>query len=202
MEPSPRDLVRALSIPRAESDKNLRSTIIMTRNSSTTTEPLGLSSVLTGSLPLSLLTDHAPERYTVEAVFTRRPNPEELKELLGGGTREHMSKSGYPTVEITVSDRRMEVANTNLQELRDGLGMVLSDLLDEISEKVRERNDTAAMQYEAVAAAEQERIAAVTELAKSVRFVTTRRASEDAHLPSAVDNSQMQDWASEGGQKL
>lgn len=174
----------------------------MTRNSSTTTEPLGLSSVLTGSLPLSLLTDHAPERYTVEAVFTRRPNPEELKELLGGGTREHMSKSGYPTVEITVSDRRMEVANTNLQELRDGLGMVLSDLLDEISEKVRERNDTAAMQYEAVAAAEQERIAAVTELAKSVRFVTTRRASEDAHLPSAVDNSQMQDWASEGGQKL
>lgn len=174
----------------------------MNRKRSTVTEPLGLSSVLTGSLPLSLLTDHAPERYTVEAVFTRRPHPDELKELLGGSTREYMSKSGYPTVEITVSDRRMEVANTNLQELRDGLGVVLSDLLDEISEKVRERNDTAAIQYEAVAAAEQERIAAVTALAESVRFVTTRRASEAAHLPSALDNSQMQDWASEGGQKL
>lgn len=158
--------------------------------------------MLPGSLPSTLMTDREPARYTVEAVFTRRPNQNELVELLGGRTREYMSNAGYPTIEVTVSDRRLGIANTNLQELRDGLGEVLSNLLDEISERVRERNDAAATHHQVMAAAERERIAAVTELAESVRFVSTRRTSESTYLSRASDRAQMQESASEGGQKL
>ncbi len=40
-------------------------------------EPIGLGSVLVDSLPATLLTEKAPAKYTVAAVFTRRPEREE-----------------------------------------------------------------------------------------------------------------------------
>ena len=77
---------------------------------------LGLGSVLAGSLPSALMTADAPVRYTVEAVFTRRPQREEVVELLGDETREVLIRSGYPAVELTVSDRRLEIGRASCRE--------------------------------------------------------------------------------------
>ncbi|QOC25807.1 hypothetical protein IC744_05455 [Microbacterium hominis] len=131
---------------------------------------LGLGSVLAGSLPSALMTADAPARYTVEAVFTRRPQREEIADLLSDETREMLIRNGYPVVELTVSDRRLEIANTNLEELRDGLGTVLADRLAEISDRAVERRDAAALRDEKTAEGERERAAAVVALAASVSF--------------------------------
>ncbi|MCW3492105.1 hypothetical protein [Microbacterium sp. SSM24] len=133
---------------------------------------LGLGSVLVGSLPATLLTDGAPDRYTVEAVFTRRPDPDEIKDILGSDTRQFLTRAGYSTVEVTISDRRLEIANTNLEELRDGLAGLLSERLAAISADVHARRQAAAAQFEIAAEHEQERAAAVAALAESVVFAS------------------------------
>src|SRR6478736_1387528 len=119
-----------------------------TRTSGIDVAALGLGSVLVGSLPAALLTDHAPERYTVEAVFTRRPERDEVTEILGIETRDRLARAGYPTVEVTVSDRRLEIANTNLEELRDGLAAVLADRLAEISVTLMADREVAAHRFQ------------------------------------------------------
>lgn len=129
--------------------------------------------MLIASLPAALMTDEAPERYTVEAVFTRRPEQDEIAEILGSGTREYLTRAGYPAVEVAVSDRRLEIANTNLEELRDGLADVLADRLVEISEDVHARQDAATVRFLAAAATEQSRATAVEALAGSVTFRAT-----------------------------
>lgn len=141
---------------------------------------LGLGSVLVGSLPATLLTDDAPDTYTVEAVFTRRPEPEEIKQILDGDTRRFLSDAGYPAVVLTVSDRRLEIANTNLEGLRDGLAGLLAERLAAVSHNLRARRDAAAVTFEAAARHEHERAAAVATLAESVVF---ERSHPDA--PSA-----------------
>lgn len=143
---------------------------------------LGLGSVLVGSLPATLLTDGAPDRYTVEAVFTRRPDPDEINEILGGDTRQFLATAGHPTVELTVSDRRLEIANTNLEELRDGLARVLSDRLAAITGAVQGRRNAAATRFQEAAEHEQERAAAVAALAESVVF-------EPSHIGARRDRS-------------
>ena len=146
-----------------------------TRTSGADAASLGLGSVLVGSLPAALMTDDAPDRYTVEAVFTRRPERDEIEQILGSETRVRLASAGYPTVEVTISDRRLEIANTNLEELRDGLGSVLAARLAEISAGVRARQDAAAVRFQDAAVVEQARAASVAALAGSVTF----RASED-----------------------
>lgn len=47
------------------------------------TATLGPGSVLVGSLPAALMADQAPDRSTVEAVFTRRPERDEVVEIMG-----------------------------------------------------------------------------------------------------------------------
>ncbi|GAA1964301.1 hypothetical protein [Microbacterium deminutum] len=131
---------------------------------------LGLGSVLVASLPATLMSDGAPDRYTVEAVFTRRPDAEEVKQILDGDMRRFLTQVGYPTVEVTVSDRRLEIANTNLEELRDGLAGLLSERLAAISHSMHARRDAAAAKFEEAAEHEHERAAAVADLAESVVF--------------------------------
>lgn len=159
-----------------------------TRTGGTDAVALGLGSVLVGSLPAALMTDHAPDRYTVEAVFTRRPERDEIKEILGSETKARLAGAGYPTVEVTVSDRRLEIANTNLEELRDGLGSVLADRLAQISAAVRARQDEAAIHFRDAASGEQARAASVAALAESVTF----HASGDAG-PAPRSEAQRQD---------
>lgn len=171
-----------------------------TRTSGAHTATLGLGSVLVGSLPAALMTDHAPDRYTVEAVFTRRPERDEVTEILGSRTRDYLAKAGFPTVELSVSDRRLEIANTNLEELRDGLAMVIADRLASISGAVQERLDAAAARFQEAATTEVTRAAAVAALAESVTFdssVSPERTP--AAALSASDGAQLTDWAGEGG---
>jgi hypothetical protein len=176
---------------------------IQTRKSGIDAATLGLGSVLVGSLPAALMTDDAPERYTVEAVFTRRPERDEVTEILGNETRELLTNAGYPMVEVTISDRRLEIANTNLEELRVGLASVLADRLAGISAGVRARQDAAAVRFQDAAASEDVRAAAVAALAESVTFLTsanTEQAAASAREARATsDRAQINDWTDEGG---
>lgn len=154
---------------------------------------LGLGSVLIGSLPATLLTETAPERYTVEAVFTRKTDRDEVAAIEGDKTRAYLSAHGFPTVELHVADRRLEIANTNLEELRDGLGAVLATLLAEISTALRTERMFAADRYEQATHREQERAAAVAALAESVSF-----SGEPPRSPDD-DEARIADWNEEGG---
>ncbi|MFB4351576.1 hypothetical protein RAC69_00355 [Microbacterium sp. LS_15] len=141
--------------------------------------PLGLGSVLVGSLPPTLMTDDAPDRYTVEAVFTRQADRDEAAAIHDGATRDHLTSSGFPTVELRVSDRRLEIANTNLEELRDGLATVIADHLAAISLALRAERELAALRFSEATELEQRRAAAVADLAESVVF--SRPAHPAAH---------------------
>lgn len=169
-----------------------------TRTSGVNTAALGLGSVLVGSLPAALLTDHAPDRYTVEAVFTRRPERDEVTEILGSDTRQMLARAGYPTVELTVSDRRLEIANTNLEELRDGLGSVLAGLLADISAGVRTRRDAAAMRFQDAATSEHARAAAVASLAEAVTFEVAPEGAASRASDTDIEE-QVSNWRDEGG---
>lgn len=175
-----------------------------TRTSDAHSATLGLGSVLVASLPAALMTEAAPDRYTVEAVFTRRPEKEEVAEILGTRTRDDLVSAGYPTVELAVADRRLVIANTNLEELRDGLAAVIADRLAAISTRIREEQDAAAIRFEEAAMREHTRAAAVTALAESITFESPRSAanphpdSTDA-AASNDDDEQIAGWSSEGG---
>jgi len=147
-------------------------TMTTTATTSDTLErsPLGLRSIMVGSLPVSLLTPDAPERYTVEAVFSRRPEREEVDGVLGESTRRHLAESGYPTAQLTISDRRLEIANTNLEELRDGLAAVLAVRLAEISSEVAAARLVVAARSQEASRVEHRRAAEVVALADSIRF--------------------------------
>lgn len=148
---------------------------------------LGLGSVLIDSLPAELMTADAPARYTVEAVFTRRPDQDEVRGILGSETRVALARAGYPAVELTVSDRRLVIANTSLEELRDGLSQILAERLAEISAGVRSRRDAAAVRVQHAAETEHDRLAAVTALAESVRFDSGSPGSDRDHHADGGD---------------
>jgi len=131
---------------------------------------LGLRSVLVGSLPPALLTAAAPDRYSVEAVFSRRPEQDEVTEILGSDTRSFLSEHGHPTVELSVSDRRLGIANTNLEELRDGLAGLIVERLAEISAQVKAKHVLALAQSKIASELELDRAAAVVRLAESIDF--------------------------------
>ncbi|MDQ0647120.1 hypothetical protein QFZ53_001316 [Microbacterium natoriense] len=159
-------------------------------------ELLGLESVLIGSLPATLMTDDAPDRYTVEAVFTRKTDRDEVAAIQGSEMRAHLSANGFPTVELHVADRRLEIANTNLEELRDGLAAVIAERLAEISATLLEERAIVAHLFQDASDREQHRAAAVAALAESVAFIP-RRASG---LPD--DDARIDDWVEEGGAVL
>ncbi len=131
---------------------------------------LGLGSVLIGSLPATLLTDGAPDRYMVEVDFTRRPAADEVTQILDRDMHQFLVQVGYPAVTVTVSDRRLEIANTSLEELRDGLAGLLSERLAAISHSMLARRGADAAKFEASVAHEHDRSAAVVALAQSVVF--------------------------------
>lgn len=174
------------------------------RASSADTGLLGLESVLIGSLPPTLMTDDAPDRYTVEAIFTRQPERDEVTQIIGKDTQERLAQAGYPAVKVAVSDRRMEIANTNLEELREGLATILADRLTEISANVQEQHEAAAIRFQDAAESEDQRAAAVAALADAVRFEPSRKDAEHTSVPepvsqAATDRAQIDNWIDEGG---
>lgn len=138
--------------------------------SDTGTAALGLKSVLTGSLPAELLTGDAPDRYTVEAVFTRRPEQVEIDAIGGDGAHRFLFERGYPEIQLTVSDRRLRIDNTSLEQLRDGLASVLAEYLALTGSAARMEEQAAIALSRVVAEREHERAEAVRALAESVNF--------------------------------
>ena len=106
--------------------------IMNSKNRSPSAE-LEVGAVLANALPATLLTPESPERYTVAAVFTRRPARTEIDAIHDNRTRDALSSAGYPTVELRVSDRRLEISNTNLEELTGGLAAAIAERLHVIS---------------------------------------------------------------------
>ncbi|QJU54312.1 hypothetical protein SCB71_14295 [Herbiconiux sp. KACC 21604] len=134
------------------------------------TASLGLATVLTNDLPASLLTPEAPERYTVSAVFTRKPMKEEITGILSADTRDHLTAAGYTTVELKVSDRRLQIENTNLEELADGLATILADRLQTISADAAAERDRMSAALSAATQQETDRAALVALAAATIRF--------------------------------
>ena len=160
---------------------------------------LGLGTIIVGSLPETLLTDDAPERYTVEAVFTRKPDRNEVAAILARATRRLLTEAGYPEVELTVSDRRLEIANTTLEELRNGLAATLGARLAEISVDVQAERDDAAARFRVASDREEHRAAAVVALAESIAFAPRDGAAASARASTAADRVQERAWNDEGG---
>lgn len=103
-------------------------------------------------------------------MFNRRVDPEEVALLLGPGTTEFLDRSGYPKVHLTISDRRLVIAGTNLEELRSGLANVIADLLVDISAEVREARGREQAARDRESASLHERTEAIAALIESIDF--------------------------------
>lgn len=147
-------------------------------------EELGLGAILVGSLPPTLFTDEAPARYTVSAVFTRRPTRSEIDGIQAERTRQVLRAAGYGNVDVRVSDRRLEIANTNLDELSGDLAGVIADRLRVISEDSAAADRRIAADALAATRRETDRAALVALAAADVVFVP-RRAGDGAQRYAA-----------------
>ncbi|WP_162940339.1 hypothetical protein [Gryllotalpicola protaetiae] len=144
---------------------------------------LGLSHILTSLLPATVHTDGGPERYMINAVFTRRPSGGEILALNGPEARAWLDRAGYPQVTTRVSDRRLEIANTSLEELQAGLGSVLGRLLAEISASDAARLETLARNLDGAEQYEAKRWEEVRARAGAIQFA---ESAESAARPTAT----------------
>lgn len=131
---------------------------------------LGLSTVLATALPESLGTADAPERYTVSAVFTRKPTAFELQGIGSAETVDALAAAGYADVGLTVSDRRLEIGNTSLEQLRDGLARAIALRFAAIGAAARTREGELLEAARESSEHEHERAVVIAELVASVRF--------------------------------
>ena len=116
-----------------------------------------------------------------------------FRSIHDGATRDYLSAKGYPTVELHVSDRRLEIHNTNLEELRDGLAQVIAEHLSEMTATIRAEREVASTRFNEASQREQTRAAAVAALAESVTF-SSRTPNADGDSSARAD-----EWISEGG---
>lgn len=133
-------------------------------------EPFAVDHILLNDLPGVLGTIDAPERYTVTAVFTRRPLPLELELLAQPATRTALEGAGYPAVSLTTADRRLFITNTNLSELRQGLAAEIGRILYDIGSRVSETRHEQAREAAELAERAAERVARVVAEAAHIDF--------------------------------
>lgn len=71
----------------------------------------------------------------------------------GPAVRERLAEQGYGDVSLYVDDRRLEIRNTSLEELKSGLSTLIGALVREISEQSRhereQRNEDALLKSQA-----------------------------------------------------
>jgi hypothetical protein len=96
-------------------------------------EELALGGVLTHALPASLGTAEAPSRYTVLAAFNRPPLPREVTMIESAIGRMELAGAGYDSVTLTVAGRRLEIGDTNLDELKSGLATLVATMVHDAS---------------------------------------------------------------------
>ncbi|GEL47019.1 hypothetical protein CHO01_21350 [Cellulomonas hominis] len=127
-------------------------------------QPLRIVSILTSALPALLGTSQAPTRYTVPAVFSRQVSVPERTAIEGPETARRLTERGYPQVTLQVSDRRLLIGHTSLEQLEEGLAHELAVALVDIGRAVsRQRDERAAA-------------AAVRQSAESERAVVVQRS--------------------------
>lgn len=160
---------------------------------------LGLGAILAGSLPHGLATPEAPLRYTVEAVFTRRPERREVSRIIGDETRALLDRNGYDEVELAVSDRRLEIRHTSLEQLRDGLSTLIADHLATIGDETRAYEDEANVRSLDAAEHERVRLGEVAGLAASVSFHPSAERASVRRSRATIDDGPAEAWANEGG---
>ncbi len=131
---------------------------------------LGLSHILTDLLPPTVHTPGGPARYTVSAVFTRRPSAGEVDAIDGAVARAWLDRAGFPHVTTRVSDRRLEIHDTSLEELADGLAPAIAALLADVSSVDADRAHAIADGLVDHERAEERRWESVRALVERVRF--------------------------------
>jgi hypothetical protein len=131
---------------------------------------LSLSGVLAAALPHDLGTAQGPTRYTVPAVFSRRPQPREVDLLHGAGTKQRLADAGYSDVELRVSDRRLLITNTNLVDLKAGLAHLVGAVLRDISAQAAQERTDHTDELEALGLVEEERLESLRKAAADIHF--------------------------------
>jgi len=133
-------------------------------------QPLTLSGVLASALPHDIGTAKGSTIYTVPAAFSRRPQARELDLLHSASVARSLAEAGYSEVQLRVSDRRLLITNTNLEELKAGLAVLVGKILREVSERALLERTTRAEELDALALIEEHRLDAVNASAAEVRF--------------------------------
>ncbi|MDQ0147374.1 hypothetical protein [Pseudarthrobacter niigatensis] len=131
---------------------------------------LSVSGVLASALPHDLGTAQGPTRYTVPAVFSRRPQPREVDLLHGAGTRQRLADAGYSDVELRVSDRRLLISNTNLVDLKAGLAHLVGLILRDISNQAAQERTDHSNELDALGLVEEERRGSLRRAAAEIHF--------------------------------
>lgn len=132
---------------------------------------LRLGSILTSGLPAMLGTDDAPKTYTVPAIFTRQVSPSEKSAIQSADSTRRLADRGYPRVTLKVSDRRLLIENTCLDQLRSGLAHEVATLLSDIEDVLNQQRDLRAAAAVVRLSAETDRAASIQHLVEGIRFV-------------------------------
>jgi hypothetical protein len=82
-----------------------------------------------------------PERYTVSVALSRRALPAEANLIQGPATHERLREQGYGHISLVIAESRLEIVNTNLEELKSGLAAVTGLLIREISDQTRREQE-------------------------------------------------------------
>ncbi len=146
------------------------SATIPTRPPTTDDAALSLRGVLETSLPRELGTAAAPDRYKVEAVFSRRVSPQERARIEQPSVSQHLADKGFPGITLQVFDRRLVISGASLPMLENGLAHEIAVMLQGIEESIATERERRAAEVDAWQLAEVERAAAVKEEAERVHF--------------------------------
>ena len=139
-------------------------------------EELALGGVLTHALPPSLGTVGAPTRYTVLAAFNRQPLPREITMIESAVGRMELADAGYDSVTLTVAGRRLEIGDTNLDELKSGLAGLVANMVHDASVAVAAREATRVSDLTVANDSERRRSDLIGDSASAVVFEQTSEA--------------------------
>lgn len=154
---------------------------------STQPPALAVVSVLASGLPPELGTPEEPALYTVPAVFSRRVTPQERARIEDPTLAARlMGETGAgPGLELTVSDRRLLISNTNLSQLQAGLATAIGQMLNNLGKELRAARAERASAAEVRMTDERQRAGAVARIAAEIRFGPTEDPA-DPEAPRAT----------------
>lgn len=133
---------------------------------------LRLTSVLASGLPSELGTPAEPALYTVPAVFSRQVTPAERARIEDPATAALLAEAAHigPGLELTVADRRLLIANTNLAQLKNGLAAAIAAMLDRLGQELLTEQDRQVAAAEILRSGESARLATVARAAAEIEF--------------------------------